>query len=172
MTPTTLSREHMAERLLALREQIQRWSARDFKRSSAPFGLTHTQFAILASVEGAEGLNMSTLAERVDLSAPTVVRAVDALERKGLVTRARSSRDQREVTILPTPAGVNAYERLRCARRQRLLVALSALSDDELDALLRGYEALANALEVDDHPSATARGSRRVPEAPAPAVAS
>jgi DNA-binding MarR family transcriptional regulator len=156
MLPSTSSREHMAERLLALRERIQRWSARDFKRSSAPLGLTHTQFAILAFVEKSQGLNMSTLAERLDLSSPTVVRAVDALERKGLVTRARSSRDHREVTILPTPAGVDAYERMRSARKQRLLIALSTLSDDELNALLRGYEAFANALDADDTASRAA----------------
>src|SRR5919202_108007 len=99
MPPPATSREDMAERILALRERIQRWSARDFKRSSAPLGLTHTQFTILAFVEKAEGLNMSALAERLDLSSPTVVRAVDALERKGLVTRGRGSRDHREVII-------------------------------------------------------------------------
>jgi DNA-binding MarR family transcriptional regulator len=146
----------MAERILALRERIQRWSARDFKRSSAPLGLTHTQFTILAFVEKAEGLNMSALAERLDLSSPTVVRAVDALERKGLVTRARSSRDHREVTILPTAAGVDAYEHMRSARKQRLLIALSTLSDDELNALLRGYEAFANALDAEDAASQAA----------------
>ena len=156
MSSSTPSREQMAERFLALRERIQRWSARDFKRSSVPFGLTHTQFAILASVESAEGLNMSALAERLDLSVPTVVRAVDALERKGLVTRARSSRDHREVTILPTPSGVDAYEQMRRARKQRLLDILSTLSDDELNALLRGYEALANALDTDDAASQAA----------------
>lgn len=154
--PGSTSREHMAERFLALRERIQRWSARDFKRSSVPFGLTHTQFAILACVEGAEGHNMSALAERLDLSAPTVVRAVDALERKGLVTRARSSRDHREVTILPTPAGSAAYEEMRSARKERLLAVLSTLSDDELHGLLRGYEALANALDTDDTASQAA----------------
>jgi DNA-binding MarR family transcriptional regulator len=154
----------MAERFLALRERIQRWSARDFKRSSAPPGLTHTQFAILACVEGAEGLNMSALAERLDLSAPTVVRAVDALERKGLVTRVRSVRDHREVTILPTPAGAIAYDQMRFARKKRLLAILSSLSDEELNGLLAGYEALANALDADDadqHPEGTREASLR-----------
>jgi DNA-binding MarR family transcriptional regulator len=150
------SRDRTVERILALRERIQRWSARDFKRSSAPFGLTQTQFAILACVEDAEGLNMSTLAERLDLSAPTVVRAVDALERKELVTRTRSARDHREVTILPTASGVRAYREMRCARKDRLLAALSALSDDDLTALLRGYEAFANALDTDGTASGAA----------------
>jgi DNA-binding MarR family transcriptional regulator len=146
----------MAERFLALRERAQRWWARDFKRNSTPFGLTYTQFAILALVEGADGFNLSTLAERLDLSAPTVVRAVDALERKGLVTRTRSSRDHREVTILATPAGAEAYELMRCARKDRLLAILSTLNDDELNALLVGYEALANALETHDTASQAA----------------
>jgi DNA-binding MarR family transcriptional regulator len=95
---------------------------------------------------------MSAIAERLDLSAPTVVRAVDALERKGLVTRARSARDHREVSILPTPVGGEAYEHMRRAHKQRLLAALSALDDDDLDALLRGYEAFADALDADASP--------------------
>lgn len=150
------TREQMAERFLSLRERIQRWSARDFKRRSVPFGLTHTQFAILACVEGAEGLNLSALAERLDLSPPTVVRAVDALERKGLVTRTRSAHDHREVRILPTRAGTDAYEHMACARKERVVCALSTLSDDDLSALLRAYEAFADALDTDDSASQAA----------------
>ena len=136
----------MAERLIAAREQIQRWSARDFKRSRAPRGLTHTQFAILAMVNSADGLNLSALAERLDLSVPTVVRAVDALERKALVTRQRSTRDHREVAIIATEEGAETHRQMRLARRDRLMGILAMLSDDELDGFLRGYEALARAL--------------------------
>lgn len=164
MPTPTVSREQMIERFLALRERMLRWSARDFKRSSVPFGLTHTQFAILAAVESAEGLNMSALAERLDLSAPTVVRAVDALERKGLVTRERSTRDHREVTILPTPAGAEAYEHTRCARMQRLVAALATLNDDELNSFVRGFEAFADALDT-DHAQGVPEASLRPAEA-------
>lgn len=156
MASSPSSRERTAEHILALRERIQRWSARDFKRSSVPFGLTHTQFAILALVHGAEGLNLSSLAEHLDLSAPTVVRAVDALERKDLVTRTRGSQDHREVTVLATASGVDAYEQMRGVRKQRLLAALSGLGDDDLKALLRGYEAFANALDAGDTESRAA----------------
>ena len=147
---TPRSKEEMAERLMAAREQIQRWSARDFKRRKTPLGLTHTQFAILAAVDNPEGLNMSALAERLDLSVPTLVRAVDALERKCLVTRQRSARDHREVAIVLTPEGAEAHTRVRNARRDRLMRILATLSDDELDGFLRGYEALARALTTVD----------------------
>jgi DNA-binding MarR family transcriptional regulator len=136
----------MAERLMAARERIQRWSARDFKRRQTPHGLTHTQFAILAAVPEPEGLNMSALAERLDLSVPTVVRAVDALERKGLVTRQRSRIDHREVAIVVTPDGATIHNEVRLARRDRLMRVLASLSDEELEGFLRGYEALARAL--------------------------
>jgi len=140
------SKEEMAERLIAARERIQRWSARDFKRRKTPVGLTHTQFAILAAVDTAEGLNMSALAERLDLSVPTIVRAVDALERKGLVTRQRSTIDHREVAIVVTPDGASIHNEVRVARRDRLVRVLASLSEEELDGFLRGYEALARAL--------------------------
>jgi DNA-binding MarR family transcriptional regulator len=146
----TVSREAMAERLIAARERLARWAARDFKRRQTPLKLTQTQFAILQKVDHAEGLNMSALAEALDLSVPTIVRAVDALERKALVTRQRSSRDHREVCILVTPEGLRAHEETRRLRHERLVPILTCLSDREVEGLVNGYEALVRALPDSD----------------------
>jgi DNA-binding MarR family transcriptional regulator len=134
-----------ADRIIALYATISRWGARDFKRSQAPAGLTPTQFAILALIERFERLNTSQLADRLDLTVPTVVRAVDALERKGLVVRRRRADDHREVVLLVTPEGNTVRQEMEQMRRERIITLLSAMTDDEVEGLLLGYEGMARA---------------------------
>ncbi len=139
-----------ADRISAAYTTITRWAARDFKRTKAPSGLTSTQFAILVLVHRFDGLSISQLADRLDLTVPTVVRAVDALERKRLVVRQRSMEDQREVKIAATSEGKRARADLEQARRERLMRLLSAMSEAEIQSLLVGYEALARAALVQE----------------------
>jgi DNA-binding MarR family transcriptional regulator len=134
------------DRLLAAREQISRVAARDFKRRRAPFGLTQTQFSILSLIAREAGMNMSHVAHELDLSVPTVVRAVDALERKSLVERRRGLTDAREVFIAATEAGIEAHATMQEMRRAQLSKLLSVIGDEDVQGLLRGYEALAHAV--------------------------
>src|SRR5437588_3025420 len=130
--------EQIADRIIALYTTISRWGARDFKRSQAPGGLTSTQFAILALIERFGSLNTSHLADRLELTVPTVVRAVDALERKGLVLRRRSADDHREVVLLVTPSGNDVRREMEQMRRERIVTLLSAMSEEEISGLLLG----------------------------------
>ena len=142
--------DDVVERVLSAYSTISRWSARDFKRRAFPAELTATQLAILHRVDKSPGITMSQLAERLDLSTPTVVRAVDALERKQFVVRRRSARDRREVEMEITPAGAEARSALDAARRERLLRLLGDMSEDEIAGLLMGFEGLARATERAD----------------------
>ncbi len=152
MSDLPIDRSEVAERVVAAYIAVARWSAQEFKRSTrrpihggGSSGVTATQLAILALVDASGGLTVSHLAERLDLSVPTVVRAVDALERKLLVARQRSAEDRREVNIAPTLEGREAREILEGQRRQRVSRLLSGMTDEEVQALLIGYEAMARA---------------------------
>jgi DNA-binding MarR family transcriptional regulator len=136
-----------ADRIVAAYTSIGRWVARDFKRSNAPAGLTATQFAILALVDRYERMNTSQLADRLDLTVPTVVRAADALERKSLVFRVRDGDDRREVTLVLTAEGQRMRVALEQARRDRVLRLLSAMREGDVQALLIGFEGLAQAVD-------------------------
>jgi DNA-binding MarR family transcriptional regulator len=149
----------IADEVLVQRTIVSRWAARDFKRRSTPDGLTATQFAILDVVDSTPGLNTRHLAEELDLAPPTVVRAVDALERKGLMQRHRHDRDGRQVVFALTPEGSRARAHLVQARRERLVHLLMAMTQEEIGALVLGYVGLARATRANHGPE-SASGQR------------
>jgi DNA-binding MarR family transcriptional regulator len=138
-----------ADRVIDAYTTVARWVAQDFKRRTVPPGLTSTQFAILALLEAFESLNVSQLADRLALSVPTVVRAVDALARKDLVVRQRSSQDQREVMIASTETGQLMHAEMKQMRRERVARLLQQLQPDEVEGLVRGYEAMAKVVRTE-----------------------
>jgi DNA-binding MarR family transcriptional regulator len=70
-------------------------------------GLSHTQYNVLRILRGAgeQGLCCREVAERMITRDPDITRLVDRLERRGLLTRSRDSRDRRVITVRITPAG-------------------------------------------------------------------
>lgn len=142
--------QEVAERIIDAHSAVNRWSSRDFKRSASPSGLTQTQFAILGLSHGPPGMNASQLADQLDLTVPTVVRAIDALARKGLIVRRRNIQDQREVVIVVTPEGERVREAFGRARRERLAGLLDVLSEQEVHGLVLGYEGLARAARMEE----------------------
>jgi DNA-binding MarR family transcriptional regulator len=70
-------------------------------------GISFNQFEVLVWLRraGADGLRMSDLASRVVLSPSGVTRAVDQLERKGLVERCVFEGDKRGYLATLTPEG-------------------------------------------------------------------
>jgi DNA-binding MarR family transcriptional regulator len=140
--------EAVADQVLASRTAVSRWAARDFKRQSTPNGLTATQYAILDAIDARPDLNTRQVAEGLDLAPPTVVRAVDALERKGLIRRQRRDSDGRQIVFSLTPEGNRAREDLAEARRGRLVHLLMEMTEEEIDGLLIGYAGLTRATRV------------------------
>jgi DNA-binding MarR family transcriptional regulator len=135
----------VADRIIAAYTAVSRWASQDFKRAKAPLDLTSTQFAILAQIDIVDRATVSHVADRLDLTVPTIVRAVDALQRKCLVERRRSIDDAREVMIAITPEGRRIREVLAQMRRMRVLRLLSAMSEEQIAGLLVGFEGMATA---------------------------
>jgi DNA-binding MarR family transcriptional regulator len=154
-------RERAAQQIIDAFDAVMRWWVKDFKPGRAPDDLTWTQFEILCLAENESSLNMSQLAERLDLTVPTVVRAVDALTRKGLVERQRASMKQRDVTLATTPDGRAAKETVESYRHDRLLTLLEELTEDEVTALVQGFRGMARVTtgEADDAKARDAAGS-------------
>ncbi|HEX2190442.1 MAG TPA: MarR family transcriptional regulator [Longimicrobiaceae bacterium] len=86
---------------------------------AAEHGLGMSDYDVLLRLRRAADrrLRMSDLAERVMISASALTRAVDRLERQGLVRRQRDDADARVVHAELTPEG---RERLRGAARTHL----------------------------------------------------
>jgi DNA-binding MarR family transcriptional regulator len=147
-TSTDRTREDyaaMAERIASAYTSITKWSARDFKRARVPRGLSQTQLQILGIVACNVDVTASHLAERLDLSVPTIVRALDALERKGLLHRERSSADRREIQLTITDEGDRVRQEIERARRERMMDLLTTMEWAEVEGLVLGFEGMARA---------------------------
>jgi len=102
----------------------------------------------IALVElGEEGpLRLSDLAQRMGTSTPTASRAVDVLERLGLVSRAPEAADRRALSIELTPAGRTLLDE-RLARAARAFESATAsLAPDERRQLLALLRRMTDAL--------------------------
>jgi DNA-binding MarR family transcriptional regulator len=82
--------------------------------------------------EGAAGIPVRTIADRMIVRQPDVTRLVDRLEQVGFVERIRSREDRRVVHVHATAAGRERAQALKIPLRQLHQAQLSALSADQL----------------------------------------
>jgi DNA-binding MarR family transcriptional regulator len=93
-------------------------TASDFRKGIAevlkPFDLTAPQYNILRILRGAPecGLPCSEVGERLVSRDPDVTRLLDRLEKRGLITRGRSTADRRVVSTKITKAGHDVVDKL------------------------------------------------------------
>ena len=106
-------------------------------------GLSHTQYNVLRILRGAgeEGLCCREVAERMITRDPDITRLVDRLERPGLLTRSRDSRDRRVVTVRITSPGLKVLKDLDGPMTQHNRKLLSHMDKADLRKLLRLLEA-------------------------------
>jgi DNA-binding MarR family transcriptional regulator len=75
--------------------------------------LSATQYNVLRILRGApEGLPCGEVANRMITRDPDITRLLDRLEKRGMITRTRESKDRRMVTAQITPQGLKLLGRL------------------------------------------------------------
>ena len=115
-------------------------------RSAGPellsLDLTMGQFKAMATVTMYGPQPIGELGRRLGLSEPAASLLADKLVELGLAVRERDPQDGRRTLVTATPAADELAARLREGREEHSLRWLEALSDDELDALTRGYRGL------------------------------
>lgn len=75
--------------------------------------LSPTQYNVLRILRGSPaGLPCGEIASRMITRDPDVTRLLDRLEKRGLISRSRDSRDRRTVVTRVTPEGLKVLERL------------------------------------------------------------
>jgi DNA-binding MarR family transcriptional regulator len=113
---------------------------------------------VLAALRQAEPLQVGQLAAWTAIEVSTVSRVVSGLERKGLVRRRRSPRDNRAVLVARTAEGCAATERLVPVALDYAAVATTGLSEDEVATLKRLLRHLyENMAGIDALPAGEAR---------------
>jgi DNA-binding MarR family transcriptional regulator len=103
-------------------------------------GLTESQLSLLLSLSEHPGCRVQDTAQRLDLTAPTIIIGVRRLERMGLVLRDADPDDQRAVCLYLSPQGRRIASKARSLRAAKLETMLSALTVDEQESLLAMLE--------------------------------
>ena len=143
--------------------------------NGADGGLTLSQYGLLEGLADRRSARVQELAGAAGISASTATRILDALERRGIVRRTRSSRDRRAVSVSLTDLGEELLhaERDWLRGRQRAFYASLPSAEQELapdllvrlaaliDQLAAGPEHEPTTESMSD--SAPARSARRSP---------
>src|SRR5215510_10824925 len=103
-------------------------------------GVSPPRLSALSVVVFAGPLAIGALAAAEGVTAPTMSRLVDGLERDGYVTRLPDPADARGVLVRATTTGTRVLRKGRRQRVEALASGLGQLSSDELTQIARGAE--------------------------------
>ena len=119
------------------------------KQAAEKHDITGGQFHILRMIK--HGMHHpSELAERSKISRPAVTRLVDALVNNELVTRSADENDRRIIRLELTGRGEIMLDELFQSTYTWLNEKLQALTDDELQAMIRGLGLLRSVFEKEE----------------------
>jgi MarR family transcriptional regulator, organic hydroperoxide resistance regulator len=99
--------------------------------TARPDALTLSQYALLRPLGERPESRVRDLATAAGITPPTATRILDALERRGLVTRSPSSSDRRAVVVCLTAEGRELLEAQRAWVRDRQRAFFEALPPSE-----------------------------------------
>jgi DNA-binding MarR family transcriptional regulator len=119
---------------------------RFYKPLLAELGLTYPQYLVLLVLWEADGLSVSAIGERLLLDSGTLTPLLKRMEGQGLLTRARSRQDERQVLVQLTPKAL-AMRQVAESFPLKVLSA-SQCSATELDSLRQTLFGLRGALDV------------------------
>jgi DNA-binding MarR family transcriptional regulator len=123
---------------------------RHLRREAHAEGITGGQAALLAQIRNHPQLGVRELAAREGISAPSMTRYLDRLEKAGLIVRMRSPEDARRIRLGLTPKGVRVLRSVRRRRTAWLSERLQGLGEADQRAVADAIEPLARLLEEDD----------------------
>ena len=106
--------------------------------------LTYPQYLAMLALWGEDGLTVSQMGERLHLDSGTLTPLLKRLEAAGLVTRERSSEDERRVHVQLTPAGRRM--RARAEKIPACILQASQCSLAEIGRLTRELHGLRDRL--------------------------
>ena len=123
----------MSSRLIVLANLLKRGALLRYKRLA---GLSSVEFGLVASLGRRPPMSVARLAEAVGMDKGQISRALADLVSRKLVSRAVNPRDNREVLVGLTPAGLMAHETIAAGAQERNQRLLEQLGNDELAVLL------------------------------------
>jgi len=112
--------------------------------------LTMAQFKALVAVERSSGIGVCGLGHELSIGESAASLLVDQLVRRGYVGRKTDPADRRRVLLGITARGEKRLRELRQGSAEIMNEWLAELDQDQLEALARGLDALAQAVSADE----------------------
>ena len=135
------------KQLAGLLAGLDRTFRDDFKRSNRiPSNLTLAQYQVISMVADRGQCSQKKIAADLNVTGPTVVRIIDALETKKLVRRTRDVRDRRIVLVSLTEKGMLTQRECAAIHEERLASMMERLPTRTFDSLLDSLSALLGAV--------------------------
>ena len=94
-------------------------------------------------------ITVAMVAEAVQLSAPTVSRILDKMEKAGYISRERRSKDRRRVCVSLTDTGWQRLENLPTPLHEEFLKRLNGLDPIECLGLLKALERIVELMDAE-----------------------
>lgn len=102
--------------------------------------LSPARLTALSVIASEPDINQATLAQRLNVAGPSVMKLIDALEGAGFIRRMAVANDRRRYSLVLTASGRAVLQTLRerhAAYEERLASALSAAEREQLMSLLQ-----------------------------------
>ena len=135
-----------AGRILDSFPQAMRFMAHDMRDMSGRPG-TVPQYRILAFLYHHGPDSMGGLAERQNVTLPTMTKTVAGLVERGLIERETDAQDRRVVRLRLTPDGEAVFRDIQARMQARLATIIATMTADEKEALATGLQAFLGALQ-------------------------
>ena len=146
MSVSVVDSVELANRLRPILLLLNRY----LRREAHAEGITGGQAALLAQIRNHPQLGVRDLAAREGISAPSMTRYLDRLEKAGLIVRTRSPQDARRIRLALTPKGVGVLRSVRRRRTAWLAERLDGLAPAEQRAVAEAIDPLTRLLEEDE----------------------
>jgi len=109
----------------------------DFELELESFGLTFTQWRVLAFLHEKDDLSILALSEATSTEASTLSRALAKMEQRGWISRVQDATDRRSMSIHLQRAGRDVFKKALAIGMRILNVALDGMSRDDMKRLRR-----------------------------------
>ena len=143
------SRDQTREIIFLIRKLLQ---GRELftKELNRKYHVTAAQLNCLLALHENGPLPPSQIAKHMMVKSSTVTGVIDRLELKGLVSRARNSRDRRIITVELTEGGGRLAANAPPPIQQKIIDGMKKLSDSEIDQIVLALTRLTSMLDVQD----------------------
>jgi DNA-binding MarR family transcriptional regulator len=129
--------------------EVWRLFARCLQPRIAREGVSIGMWFVLRMLWDEDGMTQRELGERVGINGPTMVTALNSMERAGLVKRVHNQVDRRKINVFLTKRGCDLKSKLWPMAAEVLALGLSGLSRGEVQSLNKMLAQVRTNLERD-----------------------